>query len=312
MTHWLQGHNLDTPEVINLFQQNRITLDNMKFLKDQDLLSMNLRDWGTRVNILEAINKYFNLFPPLATLLDSSLRQSMFDQVDLATPMHDSHKRKYEGKDFTPNKKPKTPLASKKRIRFKDLDVLVNDALLPVDIGSVVTCDGTPVRGTVVLNKQKKPVIEFTLKGKKRPATIAQFYKAVTGEPLQAKGDSWSKIYFSDMQTNQLHSLEELKYIVKGPRKAVSAFLYFSKEIRETLPKGADFAKKSGDMWKGLTEEQKLPYKQKEAEDKIRFRREKEHWTQLTTQLQQQRGVDAVDLPWTKYVEDDSHTGDDM
>jgi len=113
-----------------------------------------------------------------------------------------------------------------------------------------------------------------------------------------------------DKQTNNQHSLEELKYVIKGPRKAVSAFLYFSKEIRETLPKGADFAKKSGDMWKNLTDDQKHPYKQKEAEDKIRFRREKEHWLTLTTQLQQQRGVESIDLPW-KYDDENSQTGEE-
>jgi len=141
-----------------------------------------IRDWGTRTNILEAIHKYLEMFPPM--ILEGALRQSMLEQV--GTPIHESHKRKFEGKDFTPNKKPKTPVGNKKRIRFKDLDVLVNDPLLPVDIGSAVTCEGCNVRGLVVLNKQKKPVIEFTIKGKKRPATIAQFYKAVTGEPLQA------------------------------------------------------------------------------------------------------------------------------
>jgi len=63
-------------------------------------------------------------------------------------------------------------------------------------------------------------------------------------------------------------------------------------------------------MWKNLSEEQKMPYKQKEAEDKIRFRREKEHWLQLTSQLQQQRGVDTIDLPW-KYENDDTQSGEE-
>jgi hypothetical protein len=104
-------------------------------------------------------------------------------------PLHtpsEHMKRKFEPKPFIPNKRPKTP-ASKKRIRFKDLDVLVNDPLIPVDIGSSVSCTGSNTRGSVVVNKQKKPVIEYTYRGRKHTGTIAQFYKGVTGEPLQAK-----------------------------------------------------------------------------------------------------------------------------
>jgi len=108
---------------------------------------------------------------------------------------------------------------------------------------------------------------------------------------LQAKGDSWTKIFFTDRITNVPRSLEELKYIIKGPKKAVSAFLYYSKEIRGTLPKSADFAKKSGHMWKHLPEDQKQKYRDKETEDKERFNREKAHWNQLTNQLRRQGNV---------------------
>jgi len=69
----------------------------------------------------------------------------------------------------------------------------------------------------------------------------------------------------------------------------VSAFLYFSKEIRETLPKTGDFAKKSGDLWKALSEEERQKYRQREAEDKERFNREKAYWNVLTHQIQSQR-----------------------
>jgi len=133
------------------------------------------------------------------------------------------------------------------------------------------------------------------LRTKKHTATIAQYYKAATGEPLQAKGDSWAKIFFTDKTANVTRSLEDIKYLLKGPKKAVSAFLYFSKEIRETLPKTADFAKKSGDMWKRLSDEQKQKYKQKETIDKERFGREKALWSVLLAQLQRQRGVTDIE-----------------
>jgi len=130
---------------------------------------------------------------------------------------------------------------------------------------------------------------------KKQTGTIAQYYKAATGESLQAKGDSWTKIYFTDHTTNRTRSLEDLKYIIKGPKKAVSAFLYYSKEIRGTLPKSSDFAKKSGDMWKQLSEEEKQKYRDKETEDKERFNREKGEWTKLTNELRRQRNIPEID-----------------
>jgi hypothetical protein len=69
-------------------------------------------------------------------------------------------------------------------------------------------------------------------------------------------GESWGNIFFTDAQTNTARSLADIKYLVEGPKKAVSAFLYFSKEIRDSLPR-QDFARKSGELWKSLSEEQK-------------------------------------------------------
>jgi len=218
----------------------------MKYLKDQDLIALGIKDWGTRIAILESVNKYFALLPTMLMDVQSTSRQNVIEQVGQMTS--ESNKRKFE-ETRTPNKRIKIsppPLQSqKKKIKFKYLDVLVNDPMIPVEVGTIVTCQNSSVRGTVILNKQKKPVVAFLIKGKKHTGTIAQFYRAATGEPLQAKGDSWTKIFFVDSQSNFPRSLDDLKYLVKGPKKAVSAFLYFSKEIRETLPKTGDFAKKN-------------------------------------------------------------------
>jgi len=217
--HWLQGNNLDTPEVVNVFLQHRIILDNIKFLRDADLINFGIKDWGTRISILEAVNKYFTFLPPILDVQTTMTRQNALEnqftpQPDpsippncfVHQPIHTpiEHKRKLETKPFIHNKRPKTP-ASKKRMRFKDLDVLVNDPLIPVDIGSIVTCTGSSTRGSVVFNKQRKPVIEYNHRGKKQTGTVAQFYKGVTGDSLQAKGDSWTKIFFTEKK-NKCHS----------------------------------------------------------------------------------------------------------
>jgi len=155
-------------------------------------------------------------------------------------------------------------------------------------VGYSVTCSGSTLPAAVVaLNKQKKAVIEWPVdNNKKKGGTIAQFYKAATNLPLQAKGTSWSNIYFTNPQNGDTRSLEDIKYLVKGPKKAVSAFLYFSKEVRETCKdlKSEDFAKRSGEMWKALPEEQRKKYRDLEAMDKERFQKQKAQWLMMTQQ----------------------------
>jgi len=46
--------------------------------------------------------------------------------------------------------------------------------------------------------------------------------------------------------------------LIKGPKKVVSAFLYFAKEIREQVDApSTKFAKKSGELWKSLSNKEK-------------------------------------------------------
>jgi len=388
---WLQQNNLDTPEILNLFQQHRLTLDNMKFLSDTDLLALGIQDWGTRIAIIDAINiHYAHMLPNLMLNVQNDvMRYRALDQ-QLALQYSDQKRSSVLGTLMTMNPSsasganipsmqnfqhfvntasmlgsvgsnngssgsnsgfgsssssvnplslsgPGTPggppvnagPGSKKRmIRFKDLDFLTQEEFIPIDIGTTAQCLGSSVRGTVVLNKQRKPVIEFAPKGgKKRTGTIAQFYKGTTNQPLQAKGDSWSKIFFFDptyqgplIQATQAppgtplkcFSLEDIKFLVKGPRKAVSAFLYFSKEIRSSLPKGdTEFAKKSGDMWKNLSNEQKGKYKKLEEEDKKRFQEDKAKYSQITAQLQRDRGLEHMEVPWKGTEEGDDGEDDD-
>jgi hypothetical protein len=54
-------------------------------------------------------------------------------------------------------------------------------------------------------------------------------------------------------------TLEDIKYIIKGPKKAVSAFLYFCNEQRSQTPDftPSDFSKQVGEMWKNLPDDHK-------------------------------------------------------
>src|SRR4051812_23741587 len=56
-----------------------------------------------------------------------------------------------------------------------------------------------------------------------------------------------------------IKTLEDIKYLVKGPKKAVSAFLYFCNEQRQNSQEfvPSDFSRQVGEMWKNLPEDQK-------------------------------------------------------
>merc|ERR1712048_1175378 len=66
----------------------------------------------------------------------------------------------------------------------------------------------------------------------------------------------------------------------KGPKKARSAFVFFGMEyrpkIRQENPdmKFAEISKAIGAKWKEATEEEKKPYLDKQAEDKLRYAEE--------------------------------------
>ena len=69
-----------------------------------------------------------------------------------------------------------------------------------------------------------------------------------------------------------------------APKGALSAFMYFSNEVRDKIRKEnpdmklTDVSKKIGEQWKALSEEDKKPYNVKAEKDKIRAAKEKEEY----------------------------------
>eukprot|EP01126_Amoeba_proteus_P055401 TRINITY_DN6870_c0_g3_i8.p1 TRINITY_DN6870_c0_g3~~TRINITY_DN6870_c0_g3_i8.p1 ORF type:complete len:285 (+),score=59.32 TRINITY_DN6870_c0_g3_i8:568-1422(+) len=276
----------------------------MKYLNEDDLQTLGIRDWGTRLALRESIRQYFsnkkknigtgislmsaptNVLPQL-----SSPRANMIGSPSITN--ENSLKRSITAVTSpTTISQSKKMKLGKKKIKFKDLEVLVSDPLIPVFVGTIVHCTGSNLKAEIVLNKHKKPMLKALSDAKEQLFTVPQFYTHATGHRLQAKGDSWSQVFFMDSNGGPSRSLSDLKWLIEGPKKAVSAFLYFSKEIRDTLPKN-DFARKSGDLWKSLTEEKKQKYKMLEDADKIRFQREKAEWIKVHEAHRQAMGLAA-------------------
>lgn len=76
---------------------------------------------------------------------------------------------------------------------------------------------------------------------------------------------------------------ETKKRKTKGPKKAQSAYMFFANARRgEEKAKNpelafADLAKRLGALWKALTPEEKKPYDEMAAKDKLRFQQEKDN-----------------------------------
>jgi len=57
---WLQQNGLAVPDIVSVFQKQKVTVENMKFLKDTDLQQhFGIQHWETRIAILDAIQKYY-------------------------------------------------------------------------------------------------------------------------------------------------------------------------------------------------------------------------------------------------------------
>jgi len=300
MRNWLDANQLGTNEIINVFQQQKINLENMKYLKDSDLISFGITDWNIRMSILDSIQKYFAMSPMLGfgNLSDHSISfpstsyQYIQPQTIQSQTPHVGTKRKMEDQyidNLNPSKKLRTSFnrLQKPKVKYKDLEALVLNPSIPVDIGTIVQCSDSTVVGTVDENKHKKPIIKYMIDGNKLSGTISQFYKNTTGKPLQEKGESWSNIFFTQGHSGISRSLEDIKYLDKGPKKVISAYLFFAKEVRDTVPKTEDFAKNIGELWRNLPENEKQKYKSLEKLDKIRYSKEKAEHAILVDQNSQ-------------------------
>ncbi len=69
----------------------------------------------------------------------------------------------------------------------------------------------------------------------------------------------------------------------KGPKRALSSYMFFSTENRDRIMKANGFepkqigeiAKKIGEQWKSLSAKDKAPYEAKAKKDKERYENEK-------------------------------------
>lgn len=59
---WLKERGLDTPELVEIVKRERITVDNMKYLKDSDLMRFEVNDWNLRIKLLTCIEEHMRVW----------------------------------------------------------------------------------------------------------------------------------------------------------------------------------------------------------------------------------------------------------
>jgi len=87
---WLQQNGIAVPEIISIFQKQKVTVENMKFLKDTDLQQhFGIGHWETRIAILEAIQKYYAAVQDLQASYQATpeLAQSQYQPQAPQAPM---------------------------------------------------------------------------------------------------------------------------------------------------------------------------------------------------------------------------------
>lgn len=114
-----------------------------------------------------------------------------------------SDKRKHEdlldtsletAADPPPNKRFKMGRNKQVKIKIKDVDVLVHCEKMPIKMGmcvytgSAVNNPAGHVVGRIVQHRDKAS-IEYSINGETRYGNISKFYRDVTGDALQEKGN---------------------------------------------------------------------------------------------------------------------------
>eukprot|EP00475_Leptophrys_vorax_P023292 TRINITY_DN31872_c0_g1_i1.p1 TRINITY_DN31872_c0_g1~~TRINITY_DN31872_c0_g1_i1.p1 ORF type:complete len:265 (+),score=82.34 TRINITY_DN31872_c0_g1_i1:32-796(+) len=159
-----------------------------------------------------------------------------------------------------------------------------------------------------------------------RPKIRAQHPDASFKELGQLVAEAWreatddeKKTFVEQAGVDKARYQSEKDAVPKKPKKPLTAFMIFSKakraEVKKENPE-ADFGqlgKLLGALWKGLSDEQKVPYQKEADEDKARFATELAQFNLDQSEKDDKSRVAAAPAPVVKEEEPepDSSSSDD-
>ena len=60
---WIGKYKLPKFEIFSKFNQHKVTLENLKYMKHRDLMALGIKEWGLRTEIMQAIKDTFDFVP---------------------------------------------------------------------------------------------------------------------------------------------------------------------------------------------------------------------------------------------------------
>jgi hypothetical protein len=160
----------------------------------------------------------------------------------------------------------------------------------------------------------KKPYADKSAEDKKRYLAQLEIYnknKKPSTESEESSEDS------SPKKRKKKKKKVVKKKIEGAPKQATNAYMYFQSAQREQIKKDnptlktlPQMAKKMGEIWKGMNEEEKKPYQELAGKDKIRYENEKKVFTEKLEREKKEKEAKEAKEAKEKEEEDDDDDDD--
>jgi len=165
-------------------------------------------------------------------------------------------------------------------------------------------------------DEQKKPYTEKYLEDKKRYQTQLEHYNATKKPSTESEESSED----SSPKKRKKKKKKTVKKKIEGqPKQATNAYMFFQSANREQIKKDNPtlktlplMAKKMGEIWKGMNEEEKKPYAELAAKDKIRYENEKKIFKdKQDTEKKEKEAKEAKEKEEEEDDDDDDDSGEE-
>lgn len=145
------------------------------------------------------------------------------------------------------------------------------------------------------MNEQKSTIKKQNgtkRKQKARDKAQSKSVKKVKDKKIELKKSSKKETGAQNRSKSEgKKSKKEESKDIKQPKRSWPAFFFFQNETRSDIKKNnpelsqKDLVSKLGEVWRGLSEEEKKPYFDQERKDKARYMKEKEEYSKVTKNI---------------------------
>jgi len=161
----------------------------------------------------------------------------------------------------------------------------------------------------------KKPYADKSAEDKKRYLAQLEIWKQNKKPSTESEESSEDS---SPKKSKKKKKKVVKKKIEGAPKQATNAYMYFQSAQREQIKKEnptlrtlPQMAKKMGEIWKSMNEEEKKPYLELAAKDKIRYENDKKIFTEKLEREKKEKEKEAKEAKEAKEKEKEEENNDD-